>query len=108
MSYSAPTVWAIIVAMAVGTFALRISFLHWFGSRTISPEIRQALRFVPPAVLAALVLPALFYGGAEPGMQPARLAGGLITALLTWRLGGVILPMSAGMGVFLLLRGWLL
>ena len=54
-------IWLLFIALAVGTFALRFSFIYLFGKVEMPEWLRRALRFVPASVLAALVFPALTY-----------------------------------------------
>jgi len=42
------------------TFGMRLSFIYLFGRFEIPATVKQALRFVPPAVLSAIIAPALF------------------------------------------------
>ena len=51
-------VWAMIFGAAAITFLLRFSFLGTLKPDAIPPRVREVLRFVPPAVLAAIVVPA--------------------------------------------------
>lgn len=45
----------LIVTIAVGTFLLRASFMGFLGERGIPDGLKRGLRFVPVAVLPALV-----------------------------------------------------
>lgn len=104
--YSAPAIWALIVVIGLGTFALRLSFIHWFGRREVPPGLQRGLRFVPAAVLAALVVPAIAYSGAEPGLNVhnARLLAGLCAFAVSWTTRSVILTVATGMGVLWLIH----
>ena len=50
-------VWLIMIALAIGTFLIRVSFILLLGTREINPLFSRALRFVPASVLSALVVP---------------------------------------------------
>ena len=53
-------VWTVIVLVGVGTFLVRFSFFVLFEYlETVPAGVERALRFVPAAVLAALVAPAV-------------------------------------------------
>ncbi|MGQ0548193.1 MAG: AzlD domain-containing protein, partial [Armatimonadota bacterium] len=56
---TSPGLWMVIIAMGVMTYALRLSMILLFDRVAMPDVIRRALRFVPPAVLSALVVPAL-------------------------------------------------
>lgn len=52
----------VIVPASVGTYALRLSFIGLMGYISDVPErVEDALRFVPPAILIALVAPTFIY-----------------------------------------------
>lgn len=105
MSYSATKIWLLLLGIGLGTFALRLSFIHWFGGRQVPPALQRALRFVPAAVLAALVVPAVVYGGDSPGLHAdnPRLLAGAAAALVAWRSRNVLWTLAVGMGVLWLL-----
>ena len=91
------TLWLVFLAGGLATFAMRFSFIYAFGRVEVPPLLRRALRFVPPAVLSAIVFPEIFLGGSSP-----RLLAGLAAvsvAALTRRTLPTIL---AGMAVLLL------
>lgn len=91
-------VWLVIVSMGLVTFALRLSFLMLNGRLVFPPLVRRALRYVPYAVLAALVVPALFAAReADFTLQPTRLFAALVGAVVAWRTSSVILTLVLGM-----------
>ena len=51
--------WEIILRVALVTFLLRASFILFADPRRFPHAFRQALFFVPPAVLASIVAPGL-------------------------------------------------
>jgi len=91
--------WGTIGAVALVTFAFRVSLLHLFGRVEVPPSVERALRFVPPAVLAVLVLPALVYpeGALDLSLTNARLWAGLLAAGTAWGTRSVVLTLAAGM-----------
>jgi branched-subunit amino acid transport protein len=105
VSRSDAVVWAAIVAVGLGTFGLRFSFLYLEG-RTggIPPAAERALRFVPPAVLAALVLPAVVVSdGSVALVGNDRLVAGVAAALVAWRTEDILATIAAGVGALLAL-----
>lgn len=99
-------IWVLLGAIGLGTFALRLSFIHWFGRREVPPGLQRGLRFVPAAVLAALVAPAVVYSGSDPGLtlHNARLLAGITAFLVAWTTRSVLLTMGVGMGALWLLK----
>lgn len=91
-------VWLTIVGMALMTFALRGSFLLAADRTTLRPLVERALRYVPPAVLAAIVAPALAQSsGAVLGPVDARLVAGAIAGLVAWRTRSIVATFGIGM-----------
>ncbi len=100
-------VWAVFVVAGAGTYAMRLSFLALLGRTARVPEaVRRALALVPPAVLAALVAPALARSGGDVDLLTARFAAGVLAALVAWRTRNVIATLVVGMGTLWLLQ-WL-
>jgi branched-subunit amino acid transport protein len=96
---STPTLWLTIAGVAAVTFALRISFIVLFGRIEVPPFLERALRYVPAAVLTAVVIPLLFYanGSLEISLGNERLLAGLAAALICWRTRSVPLTLVGGM-----------
>lgn len=96
---STPTIWLTILGMGVITFGLRYSFIALSGRLELPPTLRRALRFVPAAVLSALVLPALVYPGGELFLSLGndRLMAGLIALVVAWRSRSILLTLLVGM-----------
>lgn len=73
--YSTLTIWIIILALGIGTFFLRYSFLGIVGRRGLPEWALRYLRYTSVAVLPGLVAPLVLWPsgtGGEP--DPARLA----------------------------------
>lgn len=109
-SYSEPVIWALVVVIGVLTFLIRLSFIGLFGYLDEIPtRIKRVLRFVPAAVLAALVLPSFIT--LEPGaggLAIDKLAAGLIAVGVAWRTESVLLTIGTGMATLWLVRFLLL
>jgi branched-subunit amino acid transport protein len=103
---SEPLVWATIAAMGVLTFLTRLSFVATWGRFTPPPLLRDALRYVPAAVLAAIIAPdVLMPGGAlDLSFGNARLPAAAIAALVAWRTRNALLTILAGVAVFVAVR----
>ena len=68
----------------------------------------RALRYVPPAVLAAIIAPALLMpDGKTLDLAPTKayLVAGIAAGLIAWRTKNLLLTIVLGMAIFLLLRG---
>ena len=99
-------IWMVIAAVAVGTYALRLSFLLLFGWIGEFPaRLKTALRFVPAAVLAGLAFPAFVYldGSLVLSAGNERLIAGGIATVVAWRTENMLATIAVGMATLWLL-----
>ena len=104
-------VWTIILVLGIGTFLLRFSFIQLVGRIDLPEPVTRALRFVPPAVLAAIIMPALLQDHATGALNfsPANpyLLAGIVAALTAWITRNMVLPLATGLGALYLLQWWM-
>lgn len=93
------TFWLTILGAGAVTFALRLSFIALLGRIGMPRFLERALRFVPAAVLTAVVIPLLFYdnGALEISLDNERLLAGVVAALIAWRTRSVLFTLGGGM-----------
>lgn len=75
--------WAAILVVSVTTFLLRASFILFADPHRFPHAFRQALKFVAPAVLAAIVAPGLLLAGGRVDLSldnPRWIAGAIAIA----------------------------
>ena len=92
--------WLVVLGAAVGSYALRVSFVTLFGRMDeVPPRVKRTLAFVPPAVLAALVAPELLLrdGSFAVSLGNDRLLAGLLAAAVAWRTEDMLATVAAGM-----------
>lgn len=101
-------IWLTIIGMGIITFAIRLTPIVLLERFELSPPIRQALKFVPAAVLSAIIFPELFMpeGAIDISLTNERLLAGLIAALVAWRTKNVLWTIGVGMAALWLLQ-WL-
>lgn len=95
----------LIGGMALVTFAIRYPVIAFSGRIKLSPPFLQLLRYVPPAVLTAIVFPAVLMPESSLWIAPtnARLIGAIAAVLVgIWR-KNLLLTIGVGMLVFF---GW--
>lgn len=102
MSVDATALWIVIVAAGIGTYGLRVSFIALFGRLDeVPPRLTGVLRFVPAALLAALVAPALvsLTGPPAPGLvfAPREVVAGATAAVVAWRTENALATIGVGM-----------
>lgn len=68
---SAAYIWTIIIGLFLASYLIRFSFLGLLGRGAPSPTVERLLRYVPSAVLPALIAPMVFLDG-QGGMAPAH------------------------------------
>ena len=100
------TLWLTIVGAGAVTFALRLSFIALMGRIEMPILLGRALRFVPAAVITAVVIPLLFYrnGALEVSLGNERLIAGLVAGLIAWRTRSVLFTLGGGMVVLWMLQ----
>ncbi len=93
------TIWSVILLAGVGSFLLRLSFIALVRGDQVPDLAQRALRLVPAAVLAALVVPAV-----APSGDWTRPVAAVVAGLVAWRSRSMLWTLIAGMGVLWLAR----
>src|SRR5690606_1083759 len=99
-------IWLLILGMAVITFAIRYSLFAWPNLR-FPPLVRQGLRYVPIAVLCAIVAPGMFMPDGQTlqvRLDNAYLLGGVVTIAIAALSRNLLATIAGGLLVFFLLR----
>ncbi|HET7546646.1 MAG TPA: AzlD domain-containing protein [Usitatibacter sp.] len=93
------SVWIAIAGVSFSTFFLRASFMLFADPHRFPHWFRHALKFVPAAVLAAIVAPGLLMAGGTPDLSLAnpRLVAGLIAMVATFYLRNTFAAVATGM-----------
>lgn len=91
------TVWLVIIALAIGSFLIRFSFLGLIGDRPMPEWVLRHLRYTPVAVLPGLVAPLVLWPAATGGSpDPARLSAALITLIVGYFSRNVLAAILSG------------
>ena len=93
--------WLIILAMGLVTYAIRLSLIGVIKQLTLPPIVMRGLRFVPPAVLSAILLPEVLQpaGRIDVSLANPRLLAGIVAALVAWRTRNIVATVVAGLAV---------
>ncbi len=97
------SLWLVMIAGGLLTFLTRLSFIALLDRIRVPDWFRRGLRFVPVAVLSAIILPELTNPNGSlfiSWRNPQLLAGG-VAILVAWRTKNVILTILAGMAALL-------
>ena len=92
----------IVATIGVGTYLLRPSFVAIVGSRTMPDWALVPLRYVAPAVLAALVAPAVLLHKGSVDLSPTsnpRAIAAAIAIVVAWKTKNVAAVIVAGMNI---------
>jgi Predicted membrane protein len=92
-------IWLVMLLGGLITFAIRFSLIYLFGRLHIPETVRQALCYVPPAVLSAITFPELFFneGTLNMSFENTRLLAGLVAILVAWVSRSTLVTIIAGM-----------
>ena len=93
----------LIGGMALLTFLLRYGLIGMSGRIKLSSSVIQMLRYVPPAVLTALVAPAVLMPSGDRLMLSytnARLIGAITAILVSYWTKNLLLTIVLGMLAF--------
>jgi len=96
-----------IGGMALVTFLIRYPVLALVGKIDLPKPIFDALRYVAPSVLAAIVIPMVLLPNNKPIQRPPDaipLVATLVAALVMWRSKNLLATVIVGFAAFLILR----
>ena len=101
--------WVTIIVIGLLTLGIRLSFIVFIGKMQVSPIMQKALRFVPIAVLSALIAPALFFsnGSLFVSLSNPRLIAGLLAIFIAWRTKNILLTIFSGMACLFILQAFM-
>jgi branched-subunit amino acid transport protein len=90
--------WLILLIGGGLTYLTRISFIALFGKLNPSPAVQRGLRFVPPAVLTAIIFQELFIRDSRLalGLANPRPLIGLVAALVAWKTRSALWTIAIG------------
>ena len=90
--------WAVVAIVGALNYLSRLSFIAIFARRQVPPLLARAFRYVPAAMLTALVVPMVV---ASPGdaLVPAlpKIVAALIAGAMAFVTRGMLMTIGAGM-----------
>jgi branched-subunit amino acid transport protein len=100
--------WFVIIGMGIITYLIRLTPILLLERFEIGGTLQQALRFVPTAVLSAIIFPELLQPGGtlDLSLGNERLLAGLLAAVIAWRTKNVLMTIAVGMAALWILRAW--
>ncbi len=99
-------IWLVLIAGGLFTYLTRLSFIFLMGRMEIPLWIKRSLRFVPAAVLSAIIAPELLLpmGALQVSWTNSRLLAGVVAILVAWKTKNAVLTILVGMGVLFVLQ----
>ena len=96
----------IAIPLSELTFLTRLSFIAPAGRWEAPALFRSAMRFVPVAILTAIVVPELVLhtGTLDLSLTNPRLLAGLLAIFVAWRTKNTVLTIVIGMAAFWVLQ----
>ena len=100
------SLWVTLVIIGLLTLLTRLSFIFLIDKWKPPEVFQRGLRFVPLAVLPALIFPEIFVHNNAIAVPPdiPRLAAVVAAGLVAWRTKSILLTIGIGMLIFYLLR----
>jgi len=103
------TFWLLILVAGILTFGTRLSFILLLHRIKVPGWFMRSLRFVPMAVLSAIIFPQLTTRNSvlDISWHNPQLFAGAIAILVAWRTRNVLLTILAGMAALLIFQALL-
>jgi len=103
------SLWLVILLAGLLTFGTRLSFILLLDRIKVPDWFRRALRFVPVAVLSAIILPdlATHNTALDLSLRNPQLYAGALAVLVAWRTKNILLTIIAGMVALLVFQALL-
>lgn len=89
----------VIVAIAGGTYVLKASLLAFADAEALPSRLRRAMPNVGPAVMAAIIVPAVVVPAGTLDLFALRPLAALAAAAVAWRWHSIPLALVVGLGV---------
>ncbi|HOI81164.1 MAG: AzlD domain-containing protein [Thermovirgaceae bacterium] len=85
--------------VAVALLVIKGLFLCFVPFGKIPPFFERSFRYIPPAVLAALIAPSVLYAKGPAGLEisPARLIAGIAAFAVAMKTRNILVAIATGM-----------
>lgn len=105
MNYSLFQIWLVIVALGLGTFFMRFSFLGLLGGRDLPDWVLRHLRYTAVAVMPGMITPMILFPPATGGtLDAVRLGATVATIVVSLITRNAVLTILGGSGALLALH----
>jgi len=102
MNFSDAHIWMIIIALSLGSFLVRFSFIGLIGHRTLPKPLERALGYTSVAVLPGIAAPMVLTNGITD-LDPVRVSAALLTVVVGAVTKSLLFSLVAGITCYFLL-----
>jgi len=95
--------WTLIILLAVGAYAFKVTGLIILGGRSLPPVFERCLGLIPAAIITALVMKDTFTVGQDLTLD-ARALGIAVAVVAAWKRAPLILVIVLGATATALVR----
>ena len=96
--------WSVVVIVGALNYLSRLSFIAFFAKRAMPPVLARALKYVPAAMLTALVLPMIVSAPSLHSIATPRVIAALFAGGIAFVTRNTLATVAAGMGALWLLQ----
>lgn len=90
--------WAVVAIVGLLNYVSRLSFIALFARRHVPPLLVRAFRYVPAAMLTALVLPMIVGAPGAVGFAPApKIVAATLAGIVAFFTRSTLKTLGAGM-----------
>lgn len=103
-------IWFVIISAGILTYLIRLSFILVFERLKLPDWFSRGLRYVPPAVLSAIIVPELAnWNGKAVNITwtNPQIIAGIAAIWVAWRTRNVVITLAVGLVCFLVLQIWM-
>ena len=94
------SIWLVIIALGVGSYLIRFSFIGLIGNRPLPGWALRLLRYTPVAVIPGMIAPLILWPGATDGQtDPVRLFAAATTLAVGLLTRNIALSILSGFAV---------
>jgi branched-subunit amino acid transport protein len=99
--------WAVVAIVGALNYLSRLSFIALFARRQVPPLLARAFRYVPAAMLTALVLPMVVAAPAAPlAAALPKILAAVVAGAVAFRTRSTLKTLGAGMLILWLLQAF--
>jgi len=100
--------WAVIVIVGALNYLSRLSFIAFFARRSVPPLLARALKYVPAAMLTALILPMVVdWQGVDTDFATPKVVAAAVAATCAFVTRSTLKTLAVGMvSLWVLQMAW--